>query len=98
MNAKFQCAAPHCKRLFEPDPRVKNQRYCGEKDCQQARKRKWQKDKLAADPDYKANQRDCQKDWLQRHPNYHKQYRQNHPAYLRARRLIDGRIFPVIDG
>ena len=90
MNAKIQCAAPHCKRLFTPDPRVKNQRYCGEKDCQRARKRKWQKDKLAADPDYKANQRDCQKEWLQRHPNYYKQYRQNHPAYCQRNTLLQG--------
>ena len=90
MNPKIQCAAPHCKRLFEPDPRVKNQRYCAEKDCQRARKHKWQKDKLAADPDYKANQRDCQKDWLQRHPNYYKQYRQHHPSYCQRNTLLQG--------
>ena len=90
MNAKIQCAAPHCKRFFEPDPRVKNQRYCGEKDCQRARKRKWQKDKLAADPDYKANQRDCQKEWLHRHPDYYKKYRQHHPAYCQRNTLLQG--------
>ena len=54
MNAKIQCAAPHCRRILNPDPRVKNQRYCGEKACQRARKRQWQKEKLAVDPDYKA--------------------------------------------
>ena len=53
MNSVIPCT--HCGRLFAPDPRVKNQRYCGEKDCQRVRKRKWQKEKLATDDDYKAN-------------------------------------------
>lgn len=88
MNAKIRCAAPHCKRLFIPDPRVKNQRYCGEKDCQRARKRKWQKEKLTTDPDYKANQRDCQNEWQQRHPGYYKKYRQDHPAYCERNTLL----------
>jgi hypothetical protein len=81
MDAMIQCAAPDCRRAFVPDPRVKNQRYCSDKDCQRARKRKWQKEKLATDPDYKANQRDCQRQWHQSHPGYYKQYRQDHPAY-----------------
>ena len=90
MNAKIQCAAPHCKRLFTPDPRVKNQHYCREIDCQRARKRKWQKEKLAVDPDYKANQRDCQKEWRQHHPDYYKKYRQDHPAYCQRNTLLQG--------
>lgn len=88
MNARIQCAAPHCRRLFTPDPRVKNQHYCGEIDCQRARKCKWQKEKLAVDPDYKANQRDCQKEWHQRHPHYYKKYRQDHPAYCQRNTLL----------
>ena len=90
MNAKIQCAAPHCGRLFDPDPRVKNQRYCGEKACQRARKRKWQKEKLAVDPDYKANQRDCQIDWHTRHPGYYRKYRQEHPRYCQRNTLLQG--------
>jgi hypothetical protein len=90
MNEEIQCAAPHCKRLFTPDPRAKNQRYCGYKDCQRTRKRKWQKEKLQSDPDYKANQRDCQKDWHQRHPHYYKKYRQDHPDYCQRNTLLQG--------
>jgi len=90
MNARIQCAAPHCRRLFAPDPRVKNQRFCGAKDCQRARRRTWQQAKLAADPDYKANQRDCQKQWHQHHPGYHKKYRHNHPAYRARNTLLQG--------
>ena len=90
MDRKIQCAAPHCRRIFDPDPRVKNQRYCGDKDCQRARKRKWQKEKLTADPDYMANQRDCQREWHQRHPGYYKKYRQDHPAYRERNTLLQG--------
>lgn len=88
MNAKIQCAAPDCQRLFDPNPRVKNQRYCDAKDCQRARKRQWQKEKLAADPDYKANQRDCQREWHLHHPDYYKEYRQNHPTYCQRNTLL----------
>ena len=90
MDGRIQCAAPHCGRIFDPDPRVKNQCYCGDKDCQRARKRKWQKEKLAADPDYKANQRDCQREWHQRYPGYHKKYRRLHPAYCERNTLLQG--------
>jgi hypothetical protein len=88
MNAKIQCASPHCRRLFDPDPRVKNQRYCGEKACQRARKKKWQKEKLAVDPDYKANQRECQIEWHARHPGYYRKYRQQHPRYRQRNTLL----------
>ena len=88
MNVKIQCAVPHCGRLFDPNPRVKNQRYCGEKACQRARKRKWQKEKLAVDPDYQANQRQCQIEWHGRHPGYYRKYRQEHPRYCERNTLL----------
>ena len=52
---KIRCA--HCRCLFVPNHRIKNQRYCNKKECQRARKNAWQRQKLANDPDYKANQR-----------------------------------------
>jgi hypothetical protein len=70
------------------NPRIKNQRYCNEKDCQRVRKREWQKDKLANDDDYKANQRACQIDWHKRNPDYYKEYRQKHPAYDKRNTLM----------
>lgn len=86
MNGTIQCV--HCGRRFEPNPRVKNQTYCSEKHCQRARKRKWQKEKLSSDPDYKANQRHCQRDWHRRHPGYYKEYRRRHPASGERNRLM----------
>jgi hypothetical protein len=74
---QIECA--HCGCLFDPNPRVKNQGYCGNKECQRARKRLWQKAKLANDPDYRANQRDCQKAWREKNPDYWREYRQRNP-------------------
>jgi len=45
MSQKPRCV--HCKRLFRPNPRLKEQRYCPQKACQRARKRLWQKHKMA---------------------------------------------------
>ena len=86
MNSVIPCM--HCGRLFTPDPRVKNQRYCGEKDCQRARRRKWQKEKLATDEDYKVNQRVCQIDWHKRHPGYYTKYRRDHPDCRERNNLL----------
>lgn len=81
----IQCA--HCHQFFVPNPRVKNQRYCGEKPCQRARKTLWQKLKLKIDPDYQANQRDCQKQWRNNNPDYWRNWRAAHPGYTERNRI-----------
>jgi hypothetical protein len=86
MRAQIRCT--HCSCLFFPDPRVKNQRYCSKKACQRARKRLWQKEKLARDPDYKLNRRDSNEQWRSRHPDYWKNYRLGHPEYTHRNRLL----------
>jgi hypothetical protein len=86
MHPDIRCA--HCGNFFEPNTRAKNQRYCSHKECQRARKRAWQKEKLRTDPDYKANQRDCQRNWHQRHPQYYRQYRNINTASAERNRLL----------
>jgi hypothetical protein len=86
MNQEIRCA--NCRCLFSPDPRVKNQRYCGAKACQRARKNLWQRQKMATDPDYQENQRDCQRRWYQRHPDYWLSYRRQRAEYCRRNRLL----------
>jgi hypothetical protein len=86
MKHQIRCA--HCGRQFCPNPRVKNQRYCSEKTCQNARKRLWQREKLATDLDYKENLRDSQKAWCSRNPNYWKDYRRDHSDYTRRNREL----------
>ena len=78
---------PHCKRKFIPHPAVKKQRYCGSPDCQRARKRTWQKEKLRKDPDYRQNQVASQKAWCTRNRQYWRDYRKRHPAYQEQNRL-----------
>lgn len=88
MNQKIRCANPHCRCLFVPNPRVKNQKYCGRKACQRLRKNLWQKEKMANDPDYQANQRDCLRQWRKRNPDYWTRYRSQRPGYVRRNRLL----------
>ena len=75
----FRCAC--CRRIRPRNPRVKNQRYCGDKRCQQARKTKWEREKLQADPYYRINKKECQERWKQQNPGYWKMYRQRRPDY-----------------
>jgi hypothetical protein len=78
---------PHCKCPFLPHPAVRQQQYCGSADCQRARKRIWQKAKLASDAAYWENQAAAQRAWRQRNPEYWRRYRQSHPAYRERNRL-----------
>jgi len=80
------CCA-HCQQFFVPNPRIKNQRYCSHPACQRARKTLWQKQKLKADSDYKANQQDCQKQWRENHPDYWHNWRAAHPKYTERNRI-----------
>ena len=88
MNNMIRCANPCCKRHFLPNPRVKNQQYCNRKECQQVRRSLWQREKMASDPDYRANQGDCQKRWRKQNPDYWRQYRMNNPLYVERNRLL----------
>jgi hypothetical protein len=86
MNRQSRCV--HCRCRFVPHPRVKTQRFCSNKLCQRARKAKWQRAKMATDPDYQANQRDAQHAWQHRHPDYWRQYRLRRADYRERNRLL----------
>lgn len=86
MSCTNRCV--HCGRHFIPNPRVKDQRYCGREECQRARKTRWQREKMKTDPEYQGNQRDSQRSWRERNPGYWKQYRMRHPDYAMRNRLL----------
>lgn len=87
---KIRCRG--CGRWFSRDPRVKSQRYCGCCRCQRKRKRLWQKQRMAADPDYRDNHRESQRKWREAHPDYYRRYRErNSDKVERNRRLQRGR-------
>jgi hypothetical protein len=66
---------------------VRHQGYCNDSECQKARKRKWQKEKLARDSDYRDNQASAQKQWRSRNKDYWKRYREKNPAYTERNRI-----------
>ena len=80
-NKKRRCR--HCGCLFEVCGKVKKHEYCKKKKCRKARKRRWQKEKMQRDAQYRNDQKQAQKDWMAKNPDYWKRYRDNHPEYTR---------------
>ena len=77
-----------CGCWFMPRANVPDQQYCSRRTCQNARRQRWRKQKLLSDADYKANQYDAQRRWLEKNPDYWMQYRATHPAYRRRNRQL----------
>jgi len=99
MSGLIRCN--HCGHSVRPNPRLREQRYCGDKRCQRVRKTLWQRQKMATDADYQANQRESQRRWLMRNRDYWRRYRSRHPGACerncllqrfrnRKRRLLKG--------
>ncbi|MBT6337662.1 MAG: hypothetical protein HOJ48_00025 [Desulfobacula sp.] len=76
----------NCRRLIEISPQRPNQLFCNRKICQRVRKNNWQKKKIVSDEAYRQNQDDAQKRWLDKNPDYYKNYRENHPEYTEKNR------------
>ena len=79
MSQKIRCKC--CGRLVSGNPRINNQQYCNDKDCQRARKAGWQRKKMASDKAYQLDQRDRQRRWRQAHPDYYREYRKRNSDY-----------------
>lgn len=71
--AQLLCAS--CNRLFTVRPQSPAQTYCSDPACQRKRRQLWNKRKLFADPDYRANQQTAQQAWHARNPDYWHSYR-----------------------
>jgi len=74
---KRRCAA--CHKLFHPRPQSPEQKFCSAAECQRERKRRWQKARRAADPDYRDNDLQANRQWRRRYPDYWRAYRRKHP-------------------
>jgi len=79
-----QCAA--CGGVFRPRRQSRGQRYCGERRCQDERRRHWKREQRRSDADYRDNQARAQRAWSERHPTYWREYRRQHPEYLERNR------------
>jgi hypothetical protein len=71
----------HCRCFYEVCTKVKKHEYCKKEACQKARRGKWQKRKKADDQTYRLDQEEAQNTWLDKRPDYWKQYRASHPEY-----------------
>jgi len=81
-----RCRNKDCGVLFVPCRQVPGQEYCSRKECQQARKREWNRKKLASDPDYKEARKEAQQRWKEKNPTYWQEYRARHPGYCQKNR------------
>ena len=79
MNPIRRCIS--CGSPFQPRAQTPAQRYCSSFECQHERRRRWQRQRLRDDADYRDNQARAQANWRARHPDYWRQYRAAHPAY-----------------
>lgn len=87
MSATFICK--NCKQQRELNQRLKSiQQYCRASKCQRARKRAWQKEKMATNAQYREKHRIAQHRWCKQKPldRYQAQYRQSHPKYVEKNR------------
>ena len=85
MNFTFICH--HCGQSILRDPRIKKQKYCSSLNCQNARKRLFDM-KTSSTPKGKSLKKDRNKRWRDTSPahEYQKQYRLNHPEYVKCNR------------
>ena len=86
MQSPRRCLA--CGNAFVPLLHVPRQRYCSSEDCQRARRRDWQHNRLRIDSDYRDNQARAQAKWRAGHSSYWREYRAAHPAYQERNRSM----------
>lgn len=86
-TGRMKHVCPHCGCRFSPCPRVRNQEFCGKKECRRAWKRTWQRNKLKRDAEYRGNQKAAQEAWREKHRGYWKSYRERNPAQAEANRV-----------
>ena len=84
----MSCRCKCCGRRFKRRPQNPDQQYCSRKGCQNKRRQRWRRARLCSDTAYRDNQIDSQERWLEKRPDYWRQYREGHPEYVaRNRRL-----------
>ena len=76
--SKRRCLNCHHTLHAQKNPK---QRYCSKRICQNVRRRKWRRKKLHQDPDYRENQRQANKRWRAKNPQYWREYRAKHLRY-----------------
>jgi len=79
----------HCGKVALRNPRLKRrQKYCSEKECQQARRRNWKKTQYTNNKEYRETNQEHQRKWRKNFPcdRYQRDYRASHPEYVKDNR------------
>jgi ferric-dicitrate binding protein FerR (iron transport regulator) len=71
---------PFCRETFVPSHYHPDQAVCAAPDCQRLRRAAYHRAKLHDDPSYRAQCRDSQKQWREQHPEYMRAYRKSQTA------------------
>ena len=79
----------HCRCTFSPNR--SNQKFCMNQTCRRSRKRQWQSKKVRTDEDYRAAQKQAHARWLEKNPDYYRNYRKRNSTYTR-RNLLQQRV------
>ena len=77
---------PYCEQPFVPSAYRRQQRVCSQTHCQKRRKADYHRRKRQNDSVYAQTCQNSQKNWLQEHPHYYRQYRQKHPHAVERNR------------
>lgn len=78
----------HCKEPFSRYKNRKSQNYCSKKECQNARKAKWKREKTKKDPAFKQYTRQVNRDWRTMSEGYYKEYRKRNPEKAERNRIL----------
>lgn len=86
MILTFTCQ--YCGKLAPRNPRIKDQKYCCAKECQQARMRSWKNRQYKKNSNYHKRSLSGQKVWRSKYPayQYQRDYRKTHPEYVKRNR------------
>ena len=71
-----------CGDALPLNTRNPDQSYCSRSECQRERRKLWQRERKLLDPTYRDAQAAAQKAWAERHGDYWRRYREQHPDYV----------------
>ena len=78
----------HCGEEVPQNPRIKNQKYCPAKECQECRRLSWKREQYNENKRYREKSRVRGEKWREDYPGnkYQKDYRDAHPEYVNRNR------------
>lgn len=91
MISTFICQ--HCSHACQCNPRIKNQKYCSSKACQNARRNLTNKTRASRSSACRSLRQARNKRWRDKFPayEYQKKYREDHPDYVQRNRDLQNK-------